>query len=740
MKKYFLFGVLGILLFSCSTSSTEVSKQLQCVTFVDSILATMSLEEKIGQMTQINITQLLQDSIVANYNEATRPIIDTQKVKHWVSTYHIGSFLNGRGFSADDWYNYAEALQRINLKHSNIPIIYGVDHVHGSSYLKEGTIFPHNINIANTFDTLFSYQGAQVVVEETRNLGHHWIFAPVLGIGKQKLWGRYYETYGEDPFLVTQMGIAHVNGIQQSGNTAACAKHFIGYSDPKSGWDRSPAEIPEQHLREFFLPSFRAAISAGAKTIMINSGEVNGIPVHASYELLTKLLRKELGFEGVAVTDWLDIIALEKMHHVAENEKEATYLAIKAGVDMSMVPEDSSFCIYLKELVLEGRISEARIDSSVRRILQLKKDLGLFEKPYPSLEYKKQINKPENREKALNAAHESIVLLKNKNHILPLSKTTKIALGGINANAKAALCGGWTYRFAADGDRWFPDTMQTLYDGLKKEFPSVKLIDQDQGASFNGNHDVIVLALGESLPYAETQGTIDDLTLEKSQRETIDGALKTGKPVVLILIEGRPRNIGDYADKVAAIVFAGLPGKEGAQAISEIISGKVNPSGKMSFTYPKSHGHIISYNHKPSEYSPLREVSDELKYYSIGGFGEGLSYTDFEYSDIEGDTLVKGKNETIKFSVIVTNKGNRTGKEAVLWYISDESASITRPVKCLRQFEKKEIQVDKSIEFSFIINPLEDLSFPDKNGNIRLEEGWFTLNVGGHKKRFYYSE
>jgi beta-glucosidase len=716
---------------------------------IEVLLSRMTLEEKIGQMTQINITQIMTDSIVRNYDSVTTFVLDTNKLIDYISTYHVGSFLNGRGVSAETWYQYMDKLQKINQRYSRnkIPIIYGVDHVHGSSYLNGGTIFPHNINIASTFDTAFAYQAGQVTVYETADLGHRWIFAPVLDVGRNKYWGRYYETYGEDSYLTSKMGASFIRGIQDERSSApykvaACAKHFIGYSDPKSGWDRSPAEISDQTLREFYLPSFRAAVIAGVKTMMINSGEVNGIPVHASYELLTDLLRKELGFEGIAVTDWLDIIALQKMHHVAENEKEATYMAIKAGIDMSMTPLTTDFCRYLKELVQEGRISEDRINISVRRILKVKFDIGLFENPYPRNDRFSRIGDPENKLKALNAARESIVLLKNSG-TLPLSgKGQYILLAGPNADRKVPLCGGWTYRFMARSDYWFPKNMLTLYDGIKNEFKksTIMLADESDLKSKASAADIIILAMGEENAYAETDGSINDLELPDEQIKLAEIALATGKPVVLVLLEGRPRTINRIFDRCHAVVFAGLPGTEGAQAIAEILSGKMNPCGKLSFTYPYKQGHIISYNHKPSEYSPLRKVKGELNRYAIASFGEGLSYSDFQYSGlILSDTILKGNNE-LKCMITVKNRSKLAGKESVLWFVTDEAGSITRPVAELKYFEKRFLKSGESYTFNFIINPSEHLSFPDKNGKVLLEDGYFMITAGGERKRFYYKQ
>lgn len=727
--------------------NAQSKKKSQSSVKVEQLLDKMSLEEKIGQMTQLNITTIQTDSVLRRYDSVMSFKLDTAKLIQYITKYHIGSFLNGRGVSKTSWYPFMDQLHRLNMKYSKskIPLLYGVDHVHGSSYLKEGTIFPHNINIAATFDTSHAGHMARVTVSETAALGHNWIFSPVMDIGKNKYWGRYYETFGEDPVLASEMGVAVINGIQKSTEIgpykiAACAKHFFGYSDPKSGWDRSPAEIPEQHLREFFLPSFRAAINAGVKTIMINSGEVNGIPVHASYEILTKLLREELGFKGIAITDWMDIIALEKMHFVAENEKEATYKAIMAGVDMSMVAVTTNFCTYVKELVQEGRIPLSRIDESVRRILTVKEELGLFEHVYPDAAGLARIGLETSKAKALEAARASMVLLKNEGTVLPLKNAGKIVVTGATAQSKVALCGGWTYRFAPKSDWWIQVPMQTVYDALRKEFNKAEVVFADASnlATVASNADVIVFVAGEKDTYAETDGNTDDLELSQDQKDWGHKAMSLGKPVVMVLTEGRPRLLSDLYDKSKGVLFAGLPGVEGAQAVAEVLSGKVNPSGRMSFTYPYKAGHMISYNYKRSEYSILRPVAEPLKRFALAQFGDGLSYTQFTYSDLKlSDTIVHHKQELLA-KVKITNTGYYEGGEAVLWFVSDEVGSITRPIKELQHFEKIHLKPGESKEVYFSIVPWDHLSFPDKNGKVIMEPGYFTLMVGSQSARFKY--
>lgn len=741
-----LFALALFLFFSCSKKENSELPQNPNDLQLEKLLSEMSLDEKIGQMAQLNITMLMSDSIQAHYDSVTTFELDTNKLIHLIQNYHIGSFLNGRGVSKDTWLPYMYELQRINLKYNKhkIPLLYGVDHVHGSSYLKEGTIFPHNINIACSFDTMHAVNMANVTVLETSGLGHNWLFAPVMDLGKNKFWGRYYETYGEDPYVAATMGSAYIRSAQNNEaiapyKVAACAKHFIGYSDPKSGWDRSPAEIPDQLLREFFLPPFKAAIDAGVKTIMVNSGELNGIPVHANPEILTKLLREELGFEGVVVTDWMDIIALEKMHFVAENEKEATYLAIMAGIDISMIPVTTNFNKYVKELVQENRISEERINQSVRRILKLKHDLGLFEHVLADKSRLDWIGIPKSKALALQAARESIVLVKNQDSILPIRKAKKIVVAGATADSKLALCGGWTYRFAARSDWWFPEDMPTIFSAIKTKYDSseVVLATESNLEQVAKDADVIIWAAGEPNAYAETDGSINTLDLSPEQISLGNRIVKTGKPVVLILTEGRPRIIADFKEQCQAIIFAGLPGNEGAQALSEILIGETNPSAKMAFTYPLRQGHIIPYNYKKSEYSEIRPVKGELLEHALAEFGHGLSYSHFEYSNLNlSDSITDGK-KTIKATVQVKNTGAMPGKEAVLWFISDEFASITRPVKELKFYEKKLLNPGESQVFTFEINPVNDFTFPDASGKILMEKGKFTVKVGELSKTIY---
>ena len=717
------------------TANSEIEKK------IDDLLSQMTIEEKIGQMTQINNSEVVTNANWGAGSDLSIEIkIDTAKLGTILKKYHVGSFLNGIAVPAETWYQFYKDLQEYNMEVSRlkIPIIYGVDHMHGPNYLEGGTIFPHALNTAATYNNQFPADMAYVTAIETADLGHQWLFAPVLDIARTPLWGRYYETLGESPYVSSTMGSIFLKGIQENQDIApykigATAKHFLAYSDPKFGWDRGATIISEQELYEFHVPSFKAVIDAGIKTVMINSGDLNGEPVHASSRILSQLLREELKFKGVVVTDWEDIIRLYRNHKVAKDEKDATYKAIIAGIDMAMTPYTTDFCDHLLALVKEGQISEERIDLSVSRILRLKLELGLFENPYPRNDRFNRIGTAENKSKALKAAHESIVLMKN-DVTLPLASSKRILLAGPNANLKSVLGGGWTLRWMTSDESVYPKDMHTVYTGMQKEFSSVSLAaNAAEIKSKAAGADAIVIAVGE-MAYAEGYGSILDINLPADQIDLIKAAQATGKPVILIVIAGRPRIITPVYDGCKAVLFAGLPGFQGGQAIAEILSGKVNPSAKMSFNYPHSANRLVPHNHKPSEVLLAHEIPNPV---TLVPFGTGLSYTTFEYTDLNlSDSVLTSPDGTITATVTVKNTGNRDGKEAVLWFLHDEVASLSRPVRDLKYYEKELIKPGESKNFSFTIKPSEHLWFPDKTGEHILEDGYFTLMTGTLKTRF----
>ncbi len=710
---------------------------------VEDLLSQMTLEEKIGQMTQINNSAIVTSANWGAGSDLSIEIkVDTAKLGTMLRKYHIGSFLNGIAVPPAVWYQFYKDIQEYNLRTSRvkIPVIYGVDHMHGPNYVEGATIFPHAINTAATYNNQFPADMAHVTAIETADLGHQWLFAPVLDLARTPLWGRFYETLGESPYVAATMGSIFVKTVQNDTAIApykigATAKHFFAYSDPKYGWDRGPVDVSEQALYEFHLPSFKAAIDAGIKTVMINSGDLNGEPVHASHWVLTEVLRDKLKFTGVAVTDWEDIIRLYRNHRVAENEKDATYKAIMAGIDMAMTPYTTDFCDHLRELVKEGRLSEERIDLSVSRILRLKLELGLFEHPLPRNDRFNRVGAPENRAKALEAARESIVLMKNDG-ALPLTNAKEILIAGPVANLKRPLAGGWTLRWMANDDSIYPKDMLTVYTALQKEFAGSNVTLANTAAEIKAKAaraSAVVVAVGE-MPYAEGFGSISDISLPADQVELVKAAQATGKPVILVIIAGRPRVITSVYPGCKAVLFAGLPGFEGAQAIAEIISGKVNPSAKMSFNYPYAVNRLIPHNHKISEVLLAHEIENPI---ALVPFGTGLSYTTFAYSDLKlSDSVLTAADGAIQASVTVQNTGTRDGKEAVLWFLHDEVASISRPVRDLKYYEKDLLKPGESKTFTFSIKPAEHLTFPDKHGDTILEDGYFTLMVGNLKTRF----
>src|SRR6056297_567374 len=721
---------------------------------VDDLLTRMTLEEKVGQMTQLNITQINYEKVQSDVN------LNAEKARDLLTNHHIGSFLNGEAVPAEQWLEYISELQKIAVEETRlgIPIIYGIDHMHGASYLEGSTIFPHNINLGATFNIEHARQTGKITALESGPLGHVWNFAPVLDLGKNPYWPRFYETFGEDPYLISEMGRSYVESYQGKHDIfpytlAATGKHFLGYSVPRSGWDRTPVDLSMQTIHEFHGPSFQAAIDAGMKTMMLNSGEVNGIPVHASKELLTDLLREEMGFEGVIVTDWADIGKLYNFHKTARDYDEATLQAIEAGIDMSMTPTSLAFNESLLKLVNNGMVTEERLNKSVRRILKLKFELGLFEHPYPSGESIDEIGSDSHKSLALKAAEESIVLLKNDDEVLPLSKSVeRLLVVGPTADNKRNLAGGWTLAWQGTAEERYPESMKTITDALRDEFPNSEIISMETiGNKYTNTRkefnelaessDAIIIAAGEE-PYTEFVGNITDLKLDEDQIEMIKAVNETGKPSVLVLVAGRPRVINEIVYDTESIIWAGLPGFEGGKAIAQVISGQVNPSGKLPFSYPQFVGHFIPYNHKPSaayyfDETIANDIVVDSEALTMWEFGYGLSYTEFDYENLELSTTTIDANQQLTAKISVTNVGNRTGTESVLWYLTDEVGRISRPVKELVHFEQVKLEPGETKEVTLMIDPEKELSYPGFDGGPILEEGDFIIHVGTEKAKFF---
>lgn len=761
MKNLTLF-IFSFFLISSSPNS-DIDKR------IDSIMSNMTIEQKIGQMAQINLT------VIANGPDkwsSFEPLqIDKDRIEKAIHKYHVGSILNTTNNRARDistWNKIIDEIQGYALSSDTaIPILYGIDGIHGATYIDGATMFPQQIGTAATWDIKNSFNMGMVTAYETRAAGIPWNFSPVLDLGQDPRFPRQFETFGEDPYLTTQMGLASLEGQQGIDNNmnndfvvATSIKHFLGYQTTISGKDRTPSYIPEHVLRELHLPAFEKAISQGAKTIMINSGLINGIPVHADRYLLTNLLREELGFDGIILTDWEDINKLHDRDKVAESRKEAIKIAINAGIDMSMIPYDyEEFCDNLLELVKEGEISEARIDESVRRILKLKIELGLFDKKNKS-DYS-DFGSQKHQNYAYDAAVESVTLLKNENSILPIKNKNKILVTGPNGNSMRTLNGAWTYSWQGEKTDFFAEDHNTIYEAIKNKFTDsdVKYIpgvtypinkDYDKEPKYeyydqyfdkkkeaikyaNEEADIIILALGEN-SYTEKPGDLNDINLNRLQLDFANEIIKSGKPVVLVLNIGRPRLISEIESKVNAVINIYLPGNFGGDALADILYGSVNPSGKLPYSYPLYSNSLIPYNYKPAEvqnnaqgaYNYVGEVNN------LYDFGFGLSYTSFEYSNLKLNSNQFSKNENIYLSVDIKNTGEIEGKEVIQVYSKDHYASLTPDIKRLRAFKKIELKPGEIKNVKFEIK-VQDLGFINYQNKHVVENGTFDLIVGSLK-------
>ena len=716
---------------------------------IDALLSKMTIEEKVGQMTQLNLDVVCEGGI---YNLVEPHHIEPAKLHKALVDYHVGSILNcgGHAYGLDQWHTIINTIQQVATTETRlkIPVIYGIDAIHGANYTLGSTLFPQPLAQAASWNTDMVKRGGEITAYEVRATGIPWNFSPVLDLGRDPRWSRLFETYGEDVLLATEMGLATIEGYQGNNladayHVAACMKHFLGYSMPRTGKDRTPVYIDEIQLREYFLPTFQAAINAGAATVMINSGELNGIPVHADKKILTDLLRSELGFKGVAVTDWEDIMKLNNIHMVAPTLKDAVYMAIDAGIDMCMVPNDYDFTILLTELVKEGKISEARLDVSVKRILELKKQLGLFEQPFTpaNTDYKK-FGSTEFARAAQNMAEESITLLKNNNQVLPIQQSAKILVTGPAANSMTYLNGAWTRTWQGTDTIWNDQSKYTIREAFNPATTTFIASDNMSDADVREKmftaakaSDVIIICLGEK-PSTEKVGDIDALTMPDNQQQLVGLLKSTGKPVVLVLVENRPLIVNDIEPLCDAIVLAYEPGDYGGLALANIIYGKVNPSGKLPFTYPRHEASLLWYDHKHTE--TLDQTFGRKAFNPQWEFGYGLSYTTFQYSNlkISNDTLSTGN---LQISVDVTNTGTTTGKEVVQFYIADRYASITPSVKRLRGFEKVEIKPGATHIVTFTISA-KDLAFVGRDEKWISEAGWFDIMLGSEKSSFYLSK
>ncbi|MBN9301736.1 MULTISPECIES: glycoside hydrolase family 3 N-terminal domain-containing protein [Dysgonomonas] len=749
-----LVVVLGI---ACSMYAQKGDAEKRAAEMVSK----MTLAEKIGQMSQITVDLVCkgQDTPPTSTLE-----IDADKVREAVVKYHVGSILNAPGTRARTpqwWTKAVEQIQEVATKETRmkIPVIYGLDQIHGATYTAGSTMFPQEIGIAATWNPAHARKMGEITAYETRASNVPWNFSPVLDLGLDPRFPRQYEGFGEDPYIGSVFGYELVKGYEGDDNNianptkvASCIKHFIGYSAPISGKDRTPAYIPENVLLEYHVPAFKAAIDAGAHTIMINSGIINNVPVHASYELMTKLLRQDLGFQGMIVTDWEDINKLYNRDKMVPSIKEAIKAGINAGIDMSMIPYNyKEFCDLLTELVNEGQVPMSRIDDAATRVLTVKIKLGLFETPNTYAKDYPEFNSKAFQQASYNAAADGITLLKNNNNVLPLSKGAKILVTGPNAVSKRALNGGWTFSWQGEKIDEFGDLYHNILDAVQQKFgkanvsyvPGVSYTKEtkwdtehkdrfDEAIAAAKNVDYIILCLGEN-SYCEKPGDLNDLYLNDLQTELAQEMLKLGKKVILVLSEGRPRLISKFSSKVDGIIQTYLPGIYGADALADILAGDVNPSGKLPYTYPAYPNSLVPYFHKYSD----EQVNTDAAYNYEGDynfeypFGYGLSYTTFTYSNIKLDKsqLPLNSNEEVTVSVDVKNTGSRDGKEVVQLYTSDLVASLVPDVKRLRRFEKVALKAGETKTVTFKLK-LNDLSFINLENKRVVEPGDFEFQVG----------
>ncbi len=764
MKKiFYLLPLAAALLFvqSCgqhnaSSVSPAIARDAEIESKVEKVLKGMDLTEKVGQMIQLTSSTVTVQG---------KPEIDPEKLQKVIGELKVGSILNtfadvaqSRELTA----RLVSEIQKKSMEEIGIPCIYGLDMIHGATYLTDGTFFPQEVNLAATFNREYARAMGEAMAYETRAAMVPWVFSPVMDLGRNPVWPRQWESFGEDPYLNAEMAVAETKALQgddpnhiDDKHVAVSIKHFMAYGVPVSGKDRTPAVVPESELREKYFRPFKDCIEAGALTLMVNSASINGIPTHANAELLTGWVKDGLNWDGLIVTDWADINNLYERDHVAKDRKEALAMGINAGIDMIMEPYDTACCAELKEVVEAGLIPMARIDDAVRRVLRLKFRLGLFDNPTWDVSGFDRFGCKEFNDASYAAAVESEVLLKNDGNILPLEYGKRILVAGPNANSMRTLNGGWSYTWQGDADQFASD-FNTIYEALAQKFgeknviyePGVIYDETDRwstgawqkenapqiakAVAAAASADVIVACVGEN-SYCETPGNIDDLNLSANQKELVKALSKTGKPIILVLNEGRPRVLREIEPLANAVVDVMLPGNYGGDALAALLAGEENFSGKLPFTYPKYVNSLHTYDYKVSE---SRETMAGVYNYDAimdvqWPFGFGLSYTTFEYSDfkcVEGAEFMAG--DDLKFEVTVRNTGSHHGKEAVLIYSSDIVASLIPDVRRLRGFTKVELAPGESRVVSLTV-PADELAFVGADGKWCLEAGDFRISCGG---------
>ena len=804
MKKTILTFAVVCAAVGVQAQKTAIPRDAALEAKIEKTLAKMTLDEKIGQMLELNLDVMGKmtvenakvdrekvRSVLQQYGRSESEInemlkqtdqqiidklggfpvdiykgdtkrvwkLNEQMLDTLISKWKVGSILNAPGTKAPtvaQWQQWIQVIQKKSMKYLGIPDIYGLDHNHGVTYTQGGTLFPQPINLGASFNTELARRGAEITAYESRAANCPWVYNPVVDLSRDPRWPRVYESFGEDAIVNSKMVVAEIRGYQGDDNNhidqyhvGTSTKHYFAYGAPWTGKDRTPAYLSPQMIREKYFEPFKQAALAGTLTMMVNSASVNGVPLHASYEYMTKWLKEDLGWDGFLVTDWADINNLFSREHVAKDKKDAIRIAINAGIDMSMDPYSVEFCILLKELVQEGKVKMSRIDDAVRRILRAKYRLGLFEKPNTGGKGYEKFGSDEFAAASLKAAEESEVLLKNEGNILPLAKGKKILLTGPNANQMRCLHGGWSYTWQGSRAEDLSEKYNTIYEALCNKYGKENII-LEQGVTYNENGayydenepqiqkavdaaakaDVIIACIGEN-SYTETPGNLSDLWLSKNQRDLVKELAKTGKPIVMVLNEGRPRLIADIEPLAKAVVDILIPGNYGGDALANLLAGDANFSAKMPYTYPREINSLNTYDYKVSE-----EVGTMAGAYNYDAkvslqwpFGYGISYTTYEYSNLRVDKSKFTAADVLTVSVDVKNTGAKAGKEAVLLYSSDLVASIVPDNKRLRDFTKIEVQPGETKTVTFSL-PAKSLAFVGADGRWTLEEGDFVLKVG----------
>lgn len=762
MKKISFVLLAVTLLVACNGGNKKISGfdlDVGIEKKIDSIMSRMTLEEKVGQMAQFTVDVIGKGGSLYFSDEPFE--IDPAMLDTVIGKYKVGSILNtanNRARTTEVWEKTVMAIQERALAETGIPVLYGIDAIHGTTYTAGSTLFPQGVGMAASFNTNLMKEGSRITAYETRASNIPWTFAPTMDLGRDARWSRQWESYGEDAYLNAQMGLASTLGFQGddrnnvcSHRIAACIKHYMGYGVPVSGKDRTPALISESELREKYFEPFRTSIvEGGALSLMVNSGIINGVSTHADYRLITEWVKEDLAFDGVIVTDWADVQNLLSRDRIATDYKEAVKRAINAGIDLVMEPYNLVFCPTLVELVEEGEVPMARIDDAVRRVLRLKFRLGLFDRPYWSHSEYPDFGSRESEAVAKAAADEAITLLKNENGILPLPANARILVTGPNAHSMRTLNGGWSYSWQGEKTEEFAQDYNTIYEALQNKFGAAN-VRYEPGVTYkmDGQYyeenspeigravaaaagiDYIVLCVGEN-SYCETPGNLDELTLSENQTALALALQKTGKPVILVLNEGRPRLIRKIEPDSKAILQLYLPGNFGGDALADILAGDINPSGKLPYTYPKFEQGLITYDHKPSQ-----NIEGKMEgAYDYGAqtsvqypFGFGLSYTTFKYDNLAVNKSDFVSGDLLTVTVDVRNSGTVTGKEAVLLFSSDMVASLSPDVRRLRAFEKISLEPGETKTVTLQLSA-DDLAFVNEKGKWILEAGEFKLQAG----------